>query len=282
VRSNNWLQRTVNDVACMWPYRGHTTCIDTVPGCRHVLKIARRALRHARRGVLRRPGRHRAGGSLKLAELFQPLRSVRLRCGEDDGRRLKRKTASLSTAQTDPLFRTSDILLRVTRTSGDQPMRSVYIAMFLAISAYVSGVAMGADANVTTDEQTAVRSVLTAFVEAWNKHDAEAFSMVFADDADFTNVRGMSAHGRTEIAKFHAPTFATTFKDSHQRIVDTRVRFIKPDVAAVDAWWELTGAKTRDGQEIPLRKGLLNFVMTREKAHWLITVMHNMDLPVAP
>jgi len=92
----------------------------------------------------------------------------------------------------------------------------------------------------------------------------------------------MSAHGRLEITKFHAPVFATTFKESQQKIVQARVRFIKPEVAAVDAWWEMTGARTRDGQEIPLRKGLLNLVMTKNDSHWLITVMHNMDLPVAP
>ena len=143
---------------------------------------------------------------------------------------------------------------------------------------------MGADAKVRAEasEEASVRNVLAAFVEAWNKHDAEAFSMVFAEDADFTNVRGMSAHGRLEITKFHAPVFATTFKESQQKIVQARVRFIKPEVAAVDAWWEMTGARTRDGQEIPLRKGLLNLVMTKNDSHWLITVMHNMDLPVAP
>jgi uncharacterized protein (TIGR02246 family) len=62
----------------------------------------------------------------------------------------------------------------------------------------------------------------------------------------------MSAHGRTEIATFHAPAFATTFKDSFLKIVGAKVRFIKPDVAAVDAWWEMTGANTRDGQDISL------------------------------
>ncbi len=42
---------------------------------------------------------------------------------------------------------------------------------------------------------------------------------------------------------------------------------------------EMTGAKGPEGQEIPLRKGLLNFVMTKEGEKWFITVMHNMDLP---
>ena len=54
-------------------------------------------------------------------------------------------------------------------------------------------------------DEKGIKQVLTGFVEAWNHHDAKAFSMVFAEDADFTNVRGMSAHGRTEVEKMHAP-----------------------------------------------------------------------------
>ena len=127
-------------------------------------------------------------------------------------------------------------------------------------------------------DEKGIKQVLTAFVEAWNHHDAKAFSMVFAEDADFTNVRGMSAHGRAEVEKFHAPRFATNFKDSNQKIAEIKIRFITPDVAAVDARWEMTGAKGPDGQDIPLRKGLLNFIMTRSSGQWLIMIMHNMDL----
>ena len=128
-------------------------------------------------------------------------------------------------------------------------------------------------------DEKGIKQVLTAFVEAWNHHDAKAFSLVFAEDADFTNVRGMSAHGRAEVEKFHAPRFATKFKDSNQKITEIKIRFITPDVAAVDARWEMTGAKGPDGQDIPLRKGLLNFIMTRSSGQWLIMIMHNMDLP---
>jgi uncharacterized protein (TIGR02246 family) len=124
-----------------------------------------------------------------------------------------------------------------------------------------------------------IRKVLADFIEAWNKHDAKAFSMIFAEDADFTNVAGVSAHGRAQVEKFHAPRFATTFKGTHQKITETKIRFIRPDVAAVDARWEMTGAKNREGQDIPLRRGLLNFVMTKESETWFIAVMHNMNLP---
>ncbi len=135
---------------------------------------------------------------------------------------------------------------------------------------------------LTRRDEAAIRNVVATSVEAWNKHDANAFARVFADEADFKNVRGMSAHGRAAIAKFHAPIFATSFKDSPLNISDSKIRFIKPDVAAVDAWWEMTGAKPRDGQDLPLRKGLLSFVMTTAKSQWFITVMHNTDLPACP
>jgi uncharacterized protein (TIGR02246 family) len=136
--------------------------------------------------------------------------------------------------------------------------------------------------NPSTTDEEEIRKVLASFIEAWNKHDAKAFSMVFAEDADFTNVRGTSAHGRAEVEKFHAPLFATRFKDTNQKMTQIKIRFIKPDVAAVDAWWEMTGAKGADGQDMALRKGLLNFIMTKEGDKWLIKVMHNMDLPVSP
>lgn len=160
----------------------------------------------------------------------------------------------------------------------------ITIPLFLMLLAYSVDSAAGADARpaAAAKEDEGISKVLAGFVEAWNKHDANAFSMVFAEDADFTNVRGTSAHGRTEVAKFHAPVFATIFKDTTLKITRSKIRFIKPDVGAVDAWWEMTGAKTPDGQSIPVRKGLLNFVMTKEGTQWFIAVMHNMDLPASP
>ncbi len=131
-------------------------------------------------------------------------------------------------------------------------------------------------------DEAGIQQVLAEFVGAWNLHDPNAFSMVFAEDADFTNIRGMSAHGRINIDSFHAPVFRTLFKDSYQKITHSTIRFIAPNVAAVDAWWEMTGSTNPSGQSIPLRKGLLNFVMTRSSGKWVITVMHNMELAVVP
>jgi uncharacterized protein (TIGR02246 family) len=148
------------------------------------------------------------------------------------------------------------------------------------VSSFAFGQAERSDSPPNREaNEKAIKEALRDFADTWNRHDAKAFSMAFADDADFTNVIGMSAHGRAEIEKFHAPMFATRFKDTHLKITDVKIRFITPEVAAVDEWWEMTGAKGQDGREISLRKGLVNLVMTRSNGRWPITVMHNMDLP---
>jgi uncharacterized protein (TIGR02246 family) len=127
-----------------------------------------------------------------------------------------------------------------------------------------------------------IHGVMNAFVDAWNHHDAKAFAAVFAEDADFTNVRGMSASGRSRIEAFHAPLFATIFKNSHQTSTDIKIRFVRADVAAVDVHWEMTGATDPQGDPRPLRQGLLNFLMAKNDGQWQIVVMHNLDLTALP
>ncbi|MGA2015920.1 MAG: SgcJ/EcaC family oxidoreductase [Opitutaceae bacterium] len=165
-------------------------------------------------------------------------------------------------------------------------MRRTYVAfaLILILPTFAVSQTVGEKPAITTNtkDEEGIRKVLADFEEAWNRHDAKAFSMVFSEDADFTNVRGQGSTGRSAVEKFHATPFATFFKDTHQEIMETKIRFIKPDVAVVDARWEMTGAKSPEGQDRPLRKGLMNFVMTRENGTWFITVMHNMDLPASP
>jgi uncharacterized protein (TIGR02246 family) len=131
-------------------------------------------------------------------------------------------------------------------------------------------------------DQRAIVAVIDRFVDGWNRHDAKAFAAVFAEDADFTNWRGTSASGRSKIAEFHAPIFATIFKNSHQRYTGIKTRFIRPDVAAVDVHWEMTGATDAQGNPRPYRQGLLNFVMAKNAERWQILVMHNLDLTALP
>ena len=128
-------------------------------------------------------------------------------------------------------------------------------------------------------DEAAINAVITdRFLAGWNAHDAHLFASAFAADADFTNVRGVSASGRANIEQFHAQAFQKMFMQSHQTAEVKRIRFLKPDVAVVDVPWKMTGALTPDGNARPIRTGLLDFVFTSSGGSWLITVMHNLEL----
>ena len=160
-------------------------------------------------------------------------------------------------------------------------MRNVLIAFVLV----TLGIPVVIAAETNTDhvaDAAAINAVLTdRFLAGWNAHDAHVFASAFAEDADLTNVRGVGASGRYQIEQFHAQAFQKMFMHSHQTAEVKKIRFLKPDVAAVDVRWEMTGALTPDGNPIPNRSGLLDLVFTSSGGHWLISVMHNTDLTPA-
>jgi uncharacterized protein (TIGR02246 family) len=129
------------------------------------------------------------------------------------------------------------------------------------------------------ESERAIRDIVEALVVAWNRHDAGAFAASFAEDANFTNVFGMSVKGRGAIEALHEPIFRTMFKDSRLSVTETRIRFLRPDLAAVDVRWEMSGARDPQGREWPDRRGLLSFIATERHHAWSIDVFHNMDLP---
>ena len=156
-------------------------------------------------------------------------------------------------------------------------MKNLFLYIFFAgLSATINGQTV----QMVQDSQD-IQALLDNMAKAWNRHDAAAFSMAFSEDADFTNAVGTSAYTRDSIEKFHKKSFASLFKNSSLKITGKRIRYIMGDITEVDAWWEMTGAQASNGTEIPLRKGLINLVMTRSGDKWLILIMHDMDLPVS-
>lgn len=132
-----------------------------------------------------------------------------------------------------------------------------------------------------TDQNAARAAIETRIAEltaAWNVHDAAAFTAPFAEDVDFTNVFGITLHGRAAITASHEKIFKGMFSDSQHRVTDVRIRFLSADIAAVDARWEMTGARDPQGNPWPKRFGLMNMIATRKDRAWWFSVFHNQDL----
>jgi uncharacterized protein (TIGR02246 family) len=158
-------------------------------------------------------------------------------------------------------------------------MKRFLLAALLTLSA--SFLAMAQTPNTKSDGKTkdeaAIRELMGNVAEVWNKHDVTAFSMLFAEDADFTNWRGdIRAHGREQIRKEHADAFAGMFRQSRLTVTETKIRFFAPDVAAVQCVWELVGTIDYDGKgTIPPRTYFPLLIVTKKSGSWSIAVMHN-------
>ena len=134
--------------------------------------------------------------------------------------------------------------------------------------------------DAATDE--AIAGLVAGLDLAWNAHDAAAFARLFAEDADFTNVRGMQARGRDGVERFMAPLFGTMFAGSVQQVLRSTTRYLTDGLAAVDVWWAMVGARMLDGQPRPKRYGLINLVLRRGPEGWRILVWHNTEYAARP
>nr|WP_242589659.1 SgcJ/EcaC family oxidoreductase [Corallococcus macrosporus] len=135
------------------------------------------------------------------------------------------------------------------------------------------------------DEQD-LRQLVKTQTEAWNAHDATAWSRDFADDAGFINIVGTVFQGREEIEKRHAAIFAGIFKASHAEVTVRDIRFPSPDIAVVDTVHEVTGhtglppgvQNTEDG----LLRTQMRYVLKRTQKQWRIVAGQNTDVKPAP
>src|ERR1700687_3299807 len=139
------------------------------------------------------------------------------------------------------------------------------------------------DSSKPTDaDSAAIKQTFTEFYESFSHHDAHATAMTFADDADFTNMRGVHRHGRADIDDWFASLFKGNRKASTRTDIWRSIRFFSPQMATVDADTVTTGTKAADGSDVPPRKGLMIVTMTKQNGRWLISVFHEAEFPAPP
>jgi len=148
---------------------------------------------------------------------------------------------------------------------------AVAVFLFVSFSAAVSWAQM--PSNMDADS-AAIKQCVAAWEDAWNRHDAHATATRYVEDGDFSSTTGIPSHGWKELEEHYNAIFTTFLKDAHRTHVVKSIRFLTPEIASVDIDWQMTGAKTRDGQDVPIRKGLLTWIVTKHNGQWMITIYH--------
>lgn len=169
-------------------------------------------------------------------------------------------------------FRGREITLRLHR---------IVAAMWIVLGLFLSTPASPAQNPPKTSaaESAAIQQVFTDFYENFTRHDAHGVAMTFAEDGDFTNMRGVHRRGRKDIEAWFVTLFAGSLKDAHRTDIVRSIRLFTPDVATVDGDTVITGTKAADGSEVPVRKGIMIVTVTKQNGHWLIATFHEAEFP---
>ena len=131
--------------------------------------------------------------------------------------------------------------------------------------------------------ETEIRDMLDEMTDAWARGDATAYGAHYQADGTFTNVFGTFHVGHEEFDLRHDEVFRGIFKGTRLTMDIRQLRFLRPDVAALDVDAGLFGAQIErpgvtawpDGS---FRTCLL-MVLTKERDRWEIAAYHNVWRP---
>jgi len=164
-------------------------------------------------------------------------------------------------------------------------MRVQTIRVACLVFAMISCMTIPARAQqvVTQAEEDAIRTVIRALDDAWNRGDGKGWAAHYTEDGEFINILGTVFDGRQAIEEHHSEILPTTFKGSDVESRLRRVRWLGPDAAVVD-----TDFYIRNFERLPRRlpriwpdgsmRHRLKHVMLKREGRWLIVSTQNTPL----
>src|SRR5713226_8705913 len=146
-----------------------------------------------------------------------------------------------------------------------QRLSLAFLAFALVIGAIGTASAGG------TQDEAAVRALGDTFANAFVGKNAELRASIFAEDGTFVTPQGDFLQGRVAMVKDFGPEAQQAVNGTTQAAFSNyRVRFIKPDVAVVDALLTVCNVNGPDGTIIPVIPINFFFVAVRHGDRWLI------------
>ncbi len=139
-----------------------------------------------------------------------------------------------------------------------------FLACTLVIGA--SGTASAGSAR----DEGAVRGLGDAFANAFIQKNAELRASIFAEDGTFVTPQGDFLQGRVEMVKDFGPEAQLVNGSTQAAFSNYRIRFIKRDVAVVDALLTVRNVNGPDATITPLIPVNFFYVAVRHGDKWLI------------
>jgi len=145
-----------------------------------------------------------------------------------------------------------------------QRLGIAFLACALAI-----GVIGSASAGPAGDE-AAVRALGDRFANAFIQKNADARASLFAENGTFVTPQGDFLQGRDVMVKDFGSEAGAVNGSTQAAFSNYRVRFIKPDIAVVDALLTIHNVNGPDGTTIPVIPVNFFYVAARHGDKWQI------------
>lgn len=131
---------------------------------------------------------------------------------------------------------------------------------------------------MTTQDEAAIRKVIAATTELFNRHDAKGFVQHYTPDADLVTVRGEVMKGTAEIEAGLNRIFLSRAGGATLREVEASIRLLAPDVALAHVTNELSGLVGPGGERLPAHRERSVRVFVKKDGVWKVTAFHNTRL----
>ena len=127
------------------------------------------------------------------------------------------------------------------------------------------------DITGQTRDEAALRALGDTFGKAFIQKNAELRASLFAENGTFVTPVGAYLQGRVAMVKDFGPESQQLVNSTTQaEFSNYRIRFIKPDVAFVDALVTLRNLNGENGTIIPVVPANFSYVAARHGDKWLI------------
>ncbi|MFI7637371.1 SgcJ/EcaC family oxidoreductase [Nonomuraea sp. NPDC049400] len=126
--------------------------------------------------------------------------------------------------------------------------------------------------TLTTDD-TEIKNLFQAFMQAWTDNDAHAFGALFTDDSDYVSYDGTIARGRRQHQHNHDLLFRGVLAGSALVGDLESIRYVTPDVAIV---YGTASVLMPWRSKLPKRRlSRQTIVLVRTSTGWKISAIHN-------
>lgn len=125
---------------------------------------------------------------------------------------------------------------------------------------------MMAMTNTQAMNEQSVRQVVSAYEEAWNRHDMDAMASLFTDDIEWVSVVGMWWRGLPDVKRGYMWIHETLFKNTPIHVESCSLRLVTPETAISVATWSKGSFVTPDSKQVPEGKHRMSLFLISGEA----------------